>query len=273
MASISKRTRGYKERSVYIQRGFTLVEIAIVVVIATLVLGALLVPLSGQIESRRVKDARGKIEEIKEALLGFAAANGRLPCPASVNSNGRESFCTASSGGCTETSTPQAHGRCANFFDGYVPAVTLGISPTDGSGFALDPWETQISRWRYAVSDKTIATVSYALTAANGMRTATAANIAQEKLLFVCARGGSTTATSCGVPALVDQAPAVVWSIGRNASASGISTDEQENGDNDAFFVSHDITDAAGAAGEFDDIVGWPSLHVLLSRMLSAGQL
>jgi prepilin-type N-terminal cleavage/methylation domain-containing protein len=255
--------------------GFTLVEIAIVLVIAALVLGAVLVPLAGQIESRRVRDARAKIEEIKEAVLGFAAANGRLPCPASAASNGRESFCTSSSGSCSATTTPPAHGRCSNFFDGYLPAATLGISPNDSSGFALDPWESQASRWRYAVTDKTIAAIDYALTAPNGMRNAGAANIAQEKLLFVCARGGSTTASSCGasVPALTDQAPIVIWSVGRNGSAAGISTDEQENGDSDAFFVSHDITDASGPAGEYDDIVGWISLHVLLSKMLSAGQL
>jgi prepilin-type N-terminal cleavage/methylation domain-containing protein len=260
-----------------VQAGFTLVEIAIVIVIATLVLGALLVPLAGQIESRRVKDARAKIEEVKEAVLGFAAANGRLPCPAAAGSNGRESFCTTDSGGCTATTVVQTHGRCSNFFDGYLPAATLGISPTDGNGFAIDPWESQAGRWRYAVSDKTIATVNYALTAANGMRSATIASIADpaNKLLFVCARGGSTTATSCGagVPALTEQAPIVIWSVGRNASATGASTDEQENGDADAFFVSHDLTDAAGASGEFDDIVGWLSLHVLFSRMLSAGQL
>lgn len=257
-------------------QGFTLVEIAIVVVIATLVLGALLVPLAGQIESRRVREARAKIEEAKEAILGFAAANGRLPCPASASSNGKESFCAADSGGCSATTTAPAHGRCSNFFDGFLPAATLGISPTDSSGFAIDPWESQTtSRWRYSVADKTIAGVNFALTAPNGIRSAGTANVAQEKLLFVCARGGSTTATSCGgaVPALSDQAPLVIWSVGRNANASGASADEQENGDADAFFVSHDITDAAGPSGEFDDIVGWLSLHVLISRMLSASQL
>lgn len=255
--------------------GFTLVEIAIVLAVAALVLGAVLVPLAGQIESRRIRDAREKIEEVKEAVLGFAAANGRLPCPAAASSNGKESFCTTASGGCSVTTTAPTHGRCSNFFDGYLPAATLGISPTDSSGFGLDPWESQSSRWRYAVSDRTIATINYALTASNGMRGAGAANIAQEKLLFVCARGGSTTASSCGatVPALADQAPIVIWSVGRNASAVGVSADEQENGDADTFFVSHDVTDASGPAGEFDDIVGWLSLHVLLSRMLSAGQL
>jgi prepilin-type N-terminal cleavage/methylation domain-containing protein len=268
-----RRTQGLRRACA--QAGFTLVEIAIVIVIATLVLGAVLVPLAGQIESRRVKDARAKIEEVKDAVLGFAAANGRLPCPAAVGSNGRESFCTADSGNCSETTAVQTHGRCSNFFDGYLPAATLGISPSDSNGFAVDPWDSQASRWRYAVSDKTVATINYALTAANGMRGATAANIAQEDLLFVCARGGSTAASSCGagVAALTDKAPIVVWSLGRNASAAGVSTDEQENGDADAFFVSHDLTDAAGPAGEFDDIVGWLSLHVLVSRMLSAGQL
>jgi prepilin-type N-terminal cleavage/methylation domain-containing protein len=259
--------------------GFTLIEVAIVTVIAALLLGAFLLPLAGQIEARKLRGARAQLAQIEEALLGFVVANRRLPCPASSTSDGRESFCSTDTGACAPTTTAQTHGRCSNFSDGFLPAATLGISPTDANGFALDPWESATSRWRYAVSDVTVNPINHVLTVANGIRDASAQNIAQQDLLLVCGRSGSTTTSgasaSCGtgVVALTQKAPAVVWSVGRNLSESGVGDDEQENGDGDRFFVSRDITDGTSPDQQFDDIVGWLSLNVLISRMLTAGQL
>ena len=71
-------------------RGFTLVEIAVALFIVTLVLGSILVPLTSQVEQRQISDTRKTLEEIKEALMGFAVANGYLPCPAISATNGLE---------------------------------------------------------------------------------------------------------------------------------------------------------------------------------------
>ncbi len=64
------------------QKGFSLIELAIVLVVVALLIGGLLVPLSMQIEQQRIRDTQKTLEEIKEALVGFAIANGRLPRPA-----------------------------------------------------------------------------------------------------------------------------------------------------------------------------------------------
>ncbi|HUW25479.1 MAG TPA: prepilin-type N-terminal cleavage/methylation domain-containing protein [Gallionella sp.] len=64
------------------QPGFTLVEMAIVLAIVGLLLGGLIPTLSAQMESQRINETRKQLDEIQQALMGFAIINGRLPCPA-----------------------------------------------------------------------------------------------------------------------------------------------------------------------------------------------
>lgn len=52
------------------ERGFTLVEIAIVVLVLGLLLGSLLGPLSVRIEQQEIQKTSDQMEEIKEALYG-----------------------------------------------------------------------------------------------------------------------------------------------------------------------------------------------------------
>jgi prepilin-type N-terminal cleavage/methylation domain-containing protein len=63
-------------------KGFSLVELAVAVAIIALLLAGALIPLSTQIEVRNVADTQRTMESIREAIIGFAQANGRLPCPA-----------------------------------------------------------------------------------------------------------------------------------------------------------------------------------------------
>src|SRR5471030_1601655 len=120
-------------------RGFSLAEMAIVMVIVGLLIGGLLAPLSAQMDQRNYSDTQKRIEYANEMLLGFAIANGRLPCPASSASGGDES--------------PSGGGTCTNYYDGYLPAKALGMQPTDSSGFALDAFNGRI---RYVLA-KTVA--------------------------------------------------------------------------------------------------------------------
>lgn len=54
------------------QKGFSLIELAIVLVIVTLLIGGLAVPLSAQIEARRIAETRKIMEEAREAIVGYA---------------------------------------------------------------------------------------------------------------------------------------------------------------------------------------------------------
>jgi type II secretory pathway pseudopilin PulG len=257
--------------------GFTLVEMAVAFVVITLLVGGLLVPFVTQVEQRRVNETITRLEEIKDALMGYALANERFPCPASAASNGVESF---AAGG-----TP-ANGACSNFFDGFVPAVTLGLNAIDGNGFAIDAWGLTQNRIRYAVANTTVNGVTNPFTRTSGVRLAqmgnisTAASSSGAGLLVVCTTGTGVTATNCSstTTQLTRGAVFVLYSLGKNAATGGTGTDEAANpnpasSNNDRVFVSHGYAENSAPGGEFDDLFTWLSPNLLFSRMISAGKL
>jgi prepilin-type N-terminal cleavage/methylation domain-containing protein len=269
MAPVSARRRprsGCAAASVC-ARGFTLIELAVVLCIIAVLMGSIMVPLTAQIAQRKISDTQKTLDDLREALLGFAISNTRLPCPASATSNGVESFCTSATGACgAEILAPQSHGRCAAQYNGFVPGVTLGLAATDAQGYGIDAWGTRI---RYAVT----AAQSYTFTAPNGMRNTTLTALGPD--LFVCASSTGVTATTCGTaPVLTGSAPAVIYSLGPNASTGGgITADEAANLSNTKVFVSRVRAGLGATSGEFDDIVTWLSENVLYNRMVAAGQL
>lgn len=249
--------------------GFTLIEMAVAVLVLVLLLGSIVVPLTTQVEQRKVSDTRRLLEEARDALTGFAAANGRLPCPASAASNGAESFAAGGSA---------SNGNCSNFFDGFLPAVALGFTPTDSQGYAVDGWGIIQNRIRYAVSNQTVNSVTNPLTRTGGMSSAGMTNLAAAQFLYVCNSGiGVTAGSNCGTAVtLASNALAVIYSVGPNAATGGTSAHEAENpnpngGSADRIFVSRDWSGVAGS--EFDDIVTWIGTSPLFNRLIAAGQL
>ncbi len=99
-------------------RGFSLIELSISLLIITLILSSGVMALSGQKEMEQSRQIKKELENVKEALYGFALTHGRLPCPA--NEMGVE--------------------NCA-LRHGFLPAETLGVP-------ALDLWG---NRLRYFV--------------------------------------------------------------------------------------------------------------------------
>ena len=59
--------------------GFTLIEVAIVLAILGALLGALLIPLGAQIDARNYRAARSDLNQVNEALLGYAMGNYLAP--------------------------------------------------------------------------------------------------------------------------------------------------------------------------------------------------
>lgn len=255
-------------------RGFSLVELAVVLMIVGLLLGGLLVPLSAQRDTEALKTTEKALLDIREALLGFAAASGRLPCPASATSNGLESFCTTASGGCTASTlaTYASHGRCSDPYGGFLPAATLGLSPVDSQGYYVDAWPNGTSsRVRYAVTTAN----TNAFTQTQGMKTITMTTLAPD--LKVCASGSVVTGTSTCSAYLAAEAVAVVYSLGRNGGTGGTSDDEKHNPNvtsGGAGYVAPDQVFVNATPGaNFDDQMTWLSKNTLYSRMLTANQL
>jgi hypothetical protein len=200
-------------------------------------------------------------------LLGFAAANGRLPCPATdgtagtTNSLGDEAFASAANNA--------VDGVCAKFV-GFLPAVALGLNPVDSQGFVVDGWGIQQNRIRYAVWG---GVSDYPFTKTDGMKGQMSA-LSIRTFLSVCQSAPASAATcGAGVVKLTDKSPAVIYSLGPNAATGGTGADELHNVNGDFVFVSHDPKPPASPAGEFDDIVTWISLNTLFDRMLQAGKL
>lgn len=254
-------------------QGFTLVEIAIVLFIVALLMGGLLPTLSSQIEQRRNSDTTQQLNDIKDALIGFAIINGRLPCPAFGSSNSLESFAFGGNAG---------NGNCLNssgaFYNGFVPAATLGLSGSmDSSGYLLDSWGNRIHYAVTAANGKAFTTTG---TPTTGMKGVGISNLQPD--LMVCSTATGSTGSSCGSAnynlTATPGVPVVIYSTGKNGGYGGTGTDELENpnpnsADNDRVFVSHTPTPSGAPNGYFDDIVTWISETVLINKMVAAGML
>jgi prepilin-type N-terminal cleavage/methylation domain-containing protein len=244
------------------KQGFTLVEMAIVLVILGFVLGVLLLPLQAQRQSAAQAQTENTLENAKQALLGFAQSKGRLPCPATAV-NGLEA--------------PLGGTNCTTQL-GYLPAATLGIQPVDTSGFAIDAWNNRIM---YAVAQNSTggaATADY--TTSNDMNTVGLNSLTPE--LRVCNSSTGVTAAACsgGAPEanyLINNAVAVLYSLGVTGAQAAGGADENANPsaptNPEKVFVGHNPTAASAANGEFDHMVVWISPFVLYNAMIQAGQL
>ncbi len=248
-------------------RAFTLIEVMVVLVILTVMLSGLALPLAAQLQMRRQDEARRQLDEAKEAILGFAAAHARLPCPAAAT-NGAESF--APGGDAT-------NGNCSNFYDGYLPGTALGLSPLDSDGFVRDPWLTARNRIRYAAfgGGTDVNGVVNPLTRANGMQAASLAGLAAApRYIVICSTGARASASSCGPAAnqLTFRAAFVLIALGPNAASDPApGSDEARNQAGNPVFVHREASSVPG--NEFDDLVRWVPVHLIVNRLLVAGRL
>lgn len=268
-------------------RGFTLVELAVVVIIVSLILGALLVPLANQIQARNVKETRDTLEQIKAALIGFAMTQGRLPCPdTDATPDGLEN---------------DPCGILPQSAEGFLPYNDLGVSPTDAWG----------RLFRYAVtSEFTKATVPGWPPNTNNQLDLGDGAVAN---LIVDTRGDDPSVGGGGetkeLVRLSTTTPAVVLSVGSNGfggtvlGSSGTlpgtapGTDERTNVDTTLVnfpvpplvtfppwrrFVHRtrtpDVTPCSDTTEgqpfcEYDDLLIWISAPVLFNRLVEARQL
>jgi type II secretory pathway pseudopilin PulG len=230
------------------QCGAFLVELAIVMLIVGLMLGGVMSSLSQQDVIKRTKRTDERLVEVREALMGFAVANGRLPRPATSPANGAERAACATEAQCT----------------GFLPWAALGLQPLDGFDKLI----------AYSVTPA-FANAAFTLTSLPTKAIQTRNNAGA--LVFLAGAAGCAAGSGC--------VPAVVHSFGKDnwgttvdglpmADGSGTNVDEDSNAAATLVFIRRDTTTGPTApGGEFDDQLTWLPLPVLQGRMVQAGRL
>ena len=233
-----------------LQRGFTLIELAIVLVIMTILIGGLAVPLSAQIQARRIAETKQTLNEAREAIFGYAmahsASNGTgapyLPCP-NVNGDGLEG--------------PRDAGRCLST-EGFFPWVALGTAAQDAWG----------NRLRYAVTEDF----------ANSVTGFQNADLGDRQICSTSANAGSGDCGALGniaanVPVVILSHGPNGWGAGNingNTLAAPSSNSERENANSD--HVDKELVSPLPSnANTFDDLVTWVSADQLRGRICPPG--
>ncbi|QSI77902.1 type II secretion system protein [Niveibacterium microcysteis] len=230
--------------------GFTLIELAVAMTVIAILGASVLMAVRVQMVQRQTSETRAALEEAREALLAFAAANGHLPCPSlgGAPDQGQEN---------RDPNTKACKSR-----RGLLPWSDLGIVAIDGYG----------RRLAYATGNE-VSDASPPITLDT--------SVAATKLSVQGGQALGTRIASDGA------AVAAIWSFGPNGlfgttadgnTIDGSATagaDETTNGTNSASVViSRPISENAGApGGAFDDEVIWISRYVLFNRMITAGKL
>lgn len=236
------------------QSGFSLIEMAMVLLILGLLLGGILSAVSVSTDNIRIANTQAQLQEIEEALYGFAQVNGRLPCPASNTSGGVE--------------VPVGGGNCTNYF-GFVPSATLGLyGGINDDGLLLDAWQNP---YRYGVSRNGTNYFTSIAGVQSFFNNSTTLLVSNTNMIRVC------DIDDCSGTTLADPAPAIIVSMGENW-ATFTSANETENSGEatlGAYNVPNDRTfvDTEYNEDNFDDELRWLSPHILFSRLIQAGQL
>jgi prepilin-type N-terminal cleavage/methylation domain-containing protein len=242
-------------------RGFTLVELTVVLAIVGFLMASAMYVLSAQVDQRNFEETRRRLEQAREFLLAYAIVNGRLPCPAVAGSS-VESIAAAAGTG--------TGGTCALNYNGFLPAATIGFSAVDAQGRAVDAWGNAL---RYAVSSTSAPHFTANVTLKANWSTVAPADI------DICNHLAAANQASCGAAAnrvvTSGTVVAVIWSQGKNfaTTAGAASIDEDSNNDAFAAFVSRTPSPPGAANGEFDDMLVWIPVGLLYGRMIAGGVL
>lgn len=242
--------------------GFTLVEMAVVLVLIGIVMNLGLKMVTATLENAAYSETKAKMERIKLAFVAYLRTNGSLPCPDNSDN--------------TVVATGTAAASCnANAPEGFgiVPFQTLGLpreSALDGwgnyftyrvaNGVASKNWTAKASP-ATDLTIKEIKTQTPALTVQELDAAGTALMTTTDKAVVVILShgvngfGAKTTKVAARIPTADAGAGELV-----NAT-SGSST-----------FVLRPVNAAAGAFnGSYDDLMTYMLPQDLLQPLLSEG--
>ncbi|MGC1174209.1 prepilin-type N-terminal cleavage/methylation domain-containing protein [Polaromonas sp.] len=254
------------------QRGFSLIEIALVLVIAGIALGAGLSLLGAKTAQAKIDSTKTRTEAVRQALVAFVSQNYRLPCPAAPGLvRGAAGYNTEQRSGVAGAEVCTAASGLANNIGGAAPAgVSRGTVPCASLGLAdeacTDAWG---NRFTYFVRNSAI---RLTVNTVSGMGGSMTVHKIIPPAAVVLTNGAAPTgnqinacSTTAGDNSCNLAAVAVVISHGANRGGgfvpesaaafptAGVSAYEVANTDNNIQFLQNDYVESG--ANSFDDIV------------------
>jgi len=284
-------------------KGFTLLEVTIVVLIVSILLGFTVAIIPKQQELRRYNEADREMDKIIDTIIGFAQVNGRLPCPASIASAGVEDVILLD--------LPNTN---CNNHGGFVPVNTLGFEGRLNSAtLLLDPWNNP---YRYYISSSDanddgdgdftdggqmqeigLGDVWNISDDPDNPVTGTDGYLDLDGQFVICDAASATVdlctgganevfGNAFGAKGPYAGAIVVLLSTGKNGLETPVGDELENRGTTAAgqYFLKNNSTvlgvrettfvqRTTGFADDFDDIVKWISPSVLFSKMIEADQL
>jgi len=238
------------------QSGFSLIELAIVLVIIGLLIGGGIAALQTTTERQQRSEQREQLRAIQEALYGYAISNSRLPCPdLSFDPN-------APPDSRIGEEDRDADGQCVEA-EGTLPWAEIGLGARDAWG----------NRLRYRVHPQ------YARTQGNGPPFDLEPD--GNNQLRVYERFQEDRLIAKEIPALVvSYGPegSRFWSgntFNCPALGQGLSIESVENCDRDSpvFYDPGYRSDQGDGEGGFRQMLAWLSNPVFKGRMVEARRL
>jgi prepilin-type N-terminal cleavage/methylation domain-containing protein len=249
----------------FLQSGFSLVELTVVLVIVALLSSGLLLGLSAQRDVTSNQEVQRQLDSIKEALLAFAITNGRLPCPAFPNLPNTD----ANAG---LEGRLDANSDCNSTLNGHgvLPWATLGLPETDTWG----------QRFTYFASSKFTRHVTPpALTSFSletGLATTPPPENNSDTANIVTKIDLSKPVEIGNLKTLASDLAAVVVSHG-SLGAGAYRTDGVQNGDLNGDEIENANTTltfvSLPPSNTFNDQLIWISPNQLKSRLVAVGKL
>jgi len=233
--------------------GFTLVEMAMVLLILGLLTRSLIQPLINVRSHNQHKQTISQLENIKQALLAYVVAHGALPCPLSVSNSQDEADGVVDGRGCLNSV-------------GGLPAAQIAIEgAVNENGALLDEWGRA---YQYIVSSENHESKgdvgSLDWTFANDASVIGIKDMVAS--LVLCSR---TVTSRCAKNATrASNIVFVVLSQGNNINANTLQN-ENVDGDNVFLLSEHSIE----TRNIYDDYLTWSSAEEALYWMLRAGWL
>jgi type II secretory pathway pseudopilin PulG len=220
--------------------GFNLIEMAMVLLIVGFLMRSLLIPLPGQIDQKKIVETRQYLEEIKEALLGFAVLHGRLPEPDLTG---------------TETKTGNGVANpLESEEEGDLPWASLGVGRYDAWGNSFR------YRVRYDSSVwnpdhlKLVVTDAHSDAHSDGTL-----NELPDTLIELLDNKGYS---------------AIIFSKGKNGKGDGKIDEEgnKENNNFDEIYAQGDYVESLDPNKHFDDILIWLPKNIVVNRLVTVGK-